>query len=231
MKRAELRRLFWIGAAALLCGAALVALFALLRGHFTDTDGRILLTVGILFLAGSAGIAGYALVERRAIRWLGWAAVATAPVWFALIVAAIWSDSLGKWSGTAITLLIAELVVITNVLMLRDRRFAPLVAGTAGAVVLTTVFDNVGIWTRAGSNLWRTMGAFAILTVLGYFLTPVLQRFAAAPTGSALARETVLAVLDDVELVASRGPIEGVEVAARPEAGERLFLRQRQPGT
>ncbi len=231
MRRARLARLFWIGAAALLCAAALVALVALLRGRFTDTDARILLTVGALFLAGSAGIAGYALVERGTAVWLGWAAVATAPVWFAILTAAIWSESLGRLATTTATLLAAELVATTDVLMLRNRRFVPLVAATGGALALTTLFVIVAIWGEgdAGSTLARAIGGFAILTALGYFLLPVLQRFVAAPAAPGAVGETVLAALGDVELVASREAVEGVEVKGRPQAGERLFLRRRRP--
>ena len=36
------RRLFWIGAATLLGLAALVSIVALVRGEFTETDGKIL---------------------------------------------------------------------------------------------------------------------------------------------------------------------------------------------
>jgi hypothetical protein len=227
MRRARLARLFWIGAAALLCVAALVVLVALLRGRFTDTDARILLTVGALFLAGSAGIAGYALVERRTVSWFGWAAVASAPVWFVLLTAAIWSGSLDRWSGTAVTLLVAELVLTTSVLMLRDRRFVPLVAATAGALVLTTFFAVVAIWSEdSGSALGKAIAAFAILTALGYFLTPVLQRFVAAPSEAGSPRAIVLGILDGIELVASHHTIEGIEVDATPAAGERLFLRR-----
>ena len=43
-----MRRVFWIGAASLLGLAALVSIVALLRGEFTDTDGRILGTLAIL---------------------------------------------------------------------------------------------------------------------------------------------------------------------------------------
>ena len=230
MERARLARLFWIGAAALLCVAALVALFALLRGSFSDTDGRILLTLGVLFLAGSTGIAGYALVERGTARRLGWAAVATAPLWFALLAAGIWSDSFGRAAGTALTLLVAELVLTTNVLMLRDRRFVPLVAATAGALGLTAALVIVAIWGEHGSSaLARAIGAFAILTALGYFLTPVLQRFAAQPTEAASQGVTVLGALDGIELVASRSAIDGVEVDASPAAGEHLYLRRAQP--
>ena len=51
----RLRRLFWIGAAGLLGLAALISIVALLRGEFTETDGKILGTLGAALLAGSAG--------------------------------------------------------------------------------------------------------------------------------------------------------------------------------
>ena len=89
MFRARLGRLFWIGAVVLLCTAALVSLVALLRGTFTETDGRILLTLGAVFLAGSTAIAWYALVERRTLTRLGWAVVCTAPVWAGVLITAI----------------------------------------------------------------------------------------------------------------------------------------------
>lgn len=229
MLRARLVRLFWIAAAALLCVAALVALVALLRGRFTQTDGRILQTLAVLFLAGSAAIAGYALVERRTLALLGRIAVATTLPGFAVIATALWSDSHGRLAGTALVVLVAELVLATNALLLRDRRFTLLVAATGIAATLTALFVIVTIWSRnPGSDLGRTIGAFAILTGLGYLLTPVLQRFAAAPARGESAEPVVLATLDSVELVSSREPVEGVEVTARPPRGERLILRRRR---
>jgi peptidoglycan/LPS O-acetylase OafA/YrhL len=59
------RRLFWIGAAALLGVAALISIVALLRGEFTETDGKILGTLAAAFLAGSSSLAGHALIDRR----------------------------------------------------------------------------------------------------------------------------------------------------------------------
>jgi hypothetical protein len=46
-------RLFWLGAAVLLCIAALVAIVAVLTGEFGETQRRILGTVGLLFACGS----------------------------------------------------------------------------------------------------------------------------------------------------------------------------------
>ena len=51
--RGRLARVSWTGAAAILVVAALVALFAVVRGDFSDTDGRILGTLAAALLAGS----------------------------------------------------------------------------------------------------------------------------------------------------------------------------------
>ena len=63
--RVRLARLFWTGAAALLGAAALVAVAAVLRGDFTETDGKILGILATALLAGGVALAGLALVERR----------------------------------------------------------------------------------------------------------------------------------------------------------------------
>ena len=67
------------------------------------------------------------------------------------------------------------------------------------------------------------MGTFWILGFLGWLLVPVLQRFTAA--GASASGSRVLAVLDGVELVASRESLDGVQIEA-PAAGERLVLRR-----
>jgi hypothetical protein len=245
MFRARLGRLFWIGAVALLCTAALVSLVALLRGTFTETDGRILLTLGAVFLAGSTAIAWYALVERRTLTRLGWAVVCTAPVWATVLIAAIWTaagDS--PWAGTAIVLLIAELVLATDILLLRDRHFVPLVVATAVALAVTSGLILVLIWAEpdGSSAIAKALGASAILTGLGYLLTPVLQRMTRAPAAGA--DEAVIATLDGIELVSTEKAAGAsaavvvsdqhgrIHVAAGPEettlpAGRILVVRQR----
>ena len=204
MLRTRLGRLFWIGAAALLCGAALVALVGLVRGAFSETDSSILLTLGAVFLAGSTAIAAYALVERQTLARLGLAVIGTAPVWGAVLVMAVWADTAERWAATALVALVAELVLVTNLLLLRDRRFAPLAMATAVALTVTVSLLIVVIWAQpGGSVIAKTLGAFAILTGLGYLLMPILQRFAAAPTVGTPAAETLIATLDGIELIAA----------------------------
>ncbi len=84
MPRVRLARLFWIGAAALLGVAALVSITAVVRGDFSETDGKILAVLGTALLAGGVALAGLALVERRDLPQLGVLAIATALTAFAV---------------------------------------------------------------------------------------------------------------------------------------------------
>ena len=83
-------RIAWLGAAAILVVAALVALGAILRGDFSETDGRILGTLAAVLYTGGALFAGLSVVERGH-RIVGWPLAAAAPVCFLLILPAVWS--------------------------------------------------------------------------------------------------------------------------------------------
>ena len=114
MTRVRLSRIFWIGAAAILVAAALVALVAVLRGDFSDTDGRILGTLAAALLAGSTLVAGLVLTEKGG-RVLGWSAVVVAVPAFAAITYSIWAfvfDGEGdvwQWGWAGILALLAAL--------------------------------------------------------------------------------------------------------------------------
>lgn len=60
MTRRRLTRVFWLGAAAILVVAAPISLVAVLRGKFSQTDGRILDTLASLLYCGGAGLGGLA---------------------------------------------------------------------------------------------------------------------------------------------------------------------------
>ena len=233
MRRARLRRLFWIGAAALLVAAALVALAALVAGDFDETDGKILLTLGTLFLCGAVALAGTQLVEDRTQPAVGAALAASAVPGFGLLALAIWWDGGANLVNVALTttiVLAVELVAASQRLLLRELRLLPLVAGTGVALAVAGVLTIVAIWSDPGPGLGKAIGVFWILAGAGWLLTPVLQRWSAVGERAG-GGVRVLAALGDVELVASREQVEGVVVDARPAAGEGLFLRRRQAGT
>jgi hypothetical protein len=227
VSRARLRRILWIGAAALLVAAALVAIAALLRGEFSDTDADVLVTLGATFLCGTTGLAGLALGERRPR--LGPAVALLAPVELALLVLPMWqgdpSDTTVRLALTSLVATIAQLAAVTQLLLLRGTRLLWLAALTWLAIGGASVLTIGGIWTSPDSDGFvKTVAVLWILAALGCLLLPVLQRLTAA--GEAARDDRVLASLDDVELVATRTG-GGVAVEPRLAPGERLVLRRR----
>jgi hypothetical protein len=224
-------RVFWIGAAAILIVAALIAVVAILRGEFGETEAKILGTLLALLVAGATGISGLALVERRTATILGWLAIAGAGGGFALVTGAIWEDfgneTLSKWSVSAIAVVLALLLLATQRLVLRLERLLPVFYATAATAAVSVGLSLAIIWGEDSDSdnevAAQALAVFSVLTALGYLLLPVLQRFTSA--GVPASAERVLAELDGIELVATHSPDGGVRVVLEP--GERLLLRRR----
>lgn len=203
------RRLFWLGAAVLLSAAAVVAIAAVLTGEFGETQRRILGTVGLLFGCGSTALAGRACIERRVVVQPAYAAIALACISFAYWTVGIWtggyeSDTLGKIAAILGAWLIALLIVTTLRLLLRAERLRPVFAGTVLTALLAACLGTVVIAADTSTG-WQPLLVLVILTVAGYFLVPILQRFTAADTRER-PHERVLGVVADAEVVAMRGP-------------------------
>jgi hypothetical protein len=219
-------RIFWIGAAGILVLAALVAIAAIARGDFGDTDAQILGTLFASLLAGATAISGLALVERRTFVAFAWTCIGVAAVAFVVIGLAIWSDGDAvdwKWAARAIVVLIGLLIVATHRLLLQVDAFRPLVVGTAAAAALATLLTCAGIGADNRDSLWQFTAICWIAAGLGFLLLPVLQRWRAAPH-RVPGIDRVIAQLDGVELVATRSE-SGLELRLAPD--ERLLLRRR----
>lgn len=228
MMQIRLSRIFWIGAAAILVAAALVALVAVLRGDFSDTDGRILATLAAALLAGSTMVAGLALVEKG-VRLLGWVAIGVSVPAFAAIAYSIWDfvlDGEGepwRWGWAGILALLAALIAATSRLLARSSALVRLARASGTLAATAAVTSYVAIWRDdSGDSLGRVIAVLWILAGLAYLLVPVLQRFTAA--GAQPGAERLVAELDGVELVATRSH-DGLVVDVLP--GERLVLRRR----
>jgi hypothetical protein len=222
---ADLRLSFWVGAAAALVAAALIAILAVFDGEFSDTDAQILGTLGALLLAGGAFVSGLALVDRdRSL--LGRIAAVLAPVGLALLLYAIWDafDEGGdewRYGWTGALLLVVLLVSVTAQLMARSPGIRPFASGAGVLATVAAALSLYAIWNEESEGLSEIIVALWILTVLLYLLVPVFQRTRAATMTDADVR--VLATLGDVELIATAAG--GLDPKLVP--GERLVLRRR----
>lgn len=216
MDTRQLKRVFWIGAAGLLGLAALIALVAVVRGRFTETDGQILASLGVLFVTGSCVIGATALLDRRQAIELAWAAIAIAAVSFPVIVSFLWRDFQGdtheRLFGSAWVLLTAAILFTTGRLLLRAEHLRIL------WYVQLALFTFVGamllgfIWSDdASEGLGKLVAAVAILASLAWFLTPVLQRLqgVSGPSPAPGDNEHMVIAAGGIELVVapSTGPL------------------------
>jgi hypothetical protein len=223
-------RIFWIGAAGALVLAAFVAIGAIARGDFGETDARILGTLFTLLLACGTTVSGLALVERRQLVVFGRIAVVLAVASLLVIAAAIWSDpddEFESWALRALVLLFA--------LLLRTSGPTWVFGATAACAAIATLTTWAAL--SGDGDAWEIPAIFWVLTVLGYLLLPVLQRFGAPEVSGSAApsipehhddpAERVLDALDGVELVVTRSRDGSIETYLAP--GERLLLRRRVP--
>ena len=186
----KLRRLFWIGAAGLLGLAALISIVALLRGEFTETDGKILGTLGVAFLGGSASLAGLALLDRRDLVPLGWAVVLGGVVAFCVLTWQVWTE-FDSEDLTLDTLLLVVAGLMLATARLLTRRHAWLFWVSAALTTLTTVVYLTAIHAEPETDDWgKVLGTLGILTVLAWFLVPVAGRI--GPDESPRPRERVV---------------------------------------
>jgi hypothetical protein len=230
----SLRRAFLLGAAVVVSFAALVAIGAVLNGDFGETEGKIFATLATTFVAGSAVIAGLALLGRRESRPLGVAGVALASVGFVLWAAQIWggyeSDRYWKLLGVLTAWSLAVLLITTTRLMLDSpsllRSLYPLTSiAAAGAALTATVMV-----LRENGDGWQLFAVLLILALLGEALAPVLERFRASDED---ASERVLGVVAGVEVLAVSGrdgrSVEIGGTTARLAAGEGILVRPIAP--
>ena len=184
-----MRRFFWIGAATLLGVAALVSIVALLRGEFTDTDGRILGTLAVGFLAGSAVLSALALIDRRDLVPLGWAGVAVAAGGVVAHTWQVWVEFASE-SGSLDTTIVVLAVLMVTTARLLHRRFEWLFWASAALTVVAAAVYVWAVHADPGGDSWaKFLGTLGILTVLTWFLVPVLGRTSdATPTERVVGR-------------------------------------------
>ena len=186
-----MRRPFWIGAAALLGVAALVSIVAIVRGEFSETDGKILGTLGLTLGSGSVCLVGLALLDRGELRPLGGLAVTVGVAGYAIAVYEIWSDiDGGEWLGTSLIVMASVLLAATGRLLLRRRSLETVYVTHLVLSTVATAATVWLIWSDGPSEDWwaRVIAAAWILTGLTWALVPVLGRTTRASTERVVGR-------------------------------------------
>ncbi len=232
MNRGRLARTFWIGAAAILVAAALISIGSIVRGQFSETDGKILGTLAALLYTGGAAIAGLALADRGYSLMLGSALAAVAVVAFVTLAWTIWAnggDIGGLVAPSALVLVGGGLFAATALLVAQRPTIVRLARVTGSFAAVAAALALVEIWGSPGSEWFhKALATACILTGASWALGPVLQRFSAV--GEPDDAERILGTLDDVELVAVRGRVPEDAVDVRLRSGEHAVLR-RAPAT
>jgi hypothetical protein len=228
----SLRRVFLLGAAAVISVAALVAIVTVLNGHFGETEGKIFATLATTFAAGSAVISGLALLGRGDARPLGFAGLTLASVGFVLWSAQIWGefDSNRYWKllGVLTAWTLALLVVTTTRLMLSSPSLLRSLYPATGAAAAGATLTICVIILREQGDGWQLFAVLLILALVGETLAPVLERFQAADERPS---ERLLGVVAGAEVLAVRGRnARSVQVGSNSAAiaeGEGVVVRER----
>ena len=221
-------RTAWLGAATILVVAALVALGAVARGDFSDTDARILGTLAAVLYTGGALFAGLSVLERghRGTGWAGSSRRRSASCSSSPLSGGLRERRRRRrrWAFSAMIALLVGLMLSTALLLARgdgSRRLA-LVTVSGRCRGLLSI---AAIWRESVGDGWRSSSPRLDPDVLGYVLVPVVIPCPAA--GSALRR-------------ADAGPRSATSSSSRPKRarstrgspGERLLLRRRTgPGS
>ncbi|HEX7310018.1 MAG TPA: hypothetical protein VF232_02470 [Gaiellaceae bacterium] len=228
----SLRRVFLLGAAALASVAALVAIVTVVSGDFGETEGRIFATIATTFAAGSALVAGLALLGRRESPLLGYAGIGLALTGFVLWSAQIWGEFAGEgyWKlvGVLTAWSVAVLVVTTTRLMLSSpslvRGLYPATGAAAGGAALVA---TVMILRESGDG-WQLFAVLLILALLAEVLAPILERYGGSRARPA---ERLLGVVGGVEVVAVNGGnarlVRVGDASEHLDAGESVVVRAR----
>jgi len=203
--------------------SAALAIFSLLRGEFSDTDGKILLTALSIAAASVLTLSNGIVLEQGRSRPLATLAIIVSVAGFGVLVVTIWNsfdiDELIKVAASTIflgvTLTHWSLVSIARI----PARFRLLqIAAFPLSGVLAT-FLIAAVWERVeGLQTAQIAGVIGILTVAITIILPVLQRLAV--TGGRARRTISYCPYCGKSLNAKRGGI------TCPSCGASFRIRQ-----
>jgi len=170
-----------------LVAAALLGIVALLSGEFNDISWRVLITtlvIGVFSITSLASLRGF---ESKVVEelWVSRAGIVASLVAAVTVLLLVWADNLGgeglAKTAAVVSVLAVGFAHISLILPFRSRSalssMLTLTTCAAVAVVAGLIISLIFVEDLSeGGSVYRVLGVFAILDVLGTILIPVLSK-------------------------------------------------------
>ena len=181
-------RLGLMGLIACLIAGGLVAIAIVLRGHFSETEGRILATVAALAIFSGIALPSLIHLERGRYALLAGLGGLGALASFAAVMHLAWGEAMvGGFPRPAATFALAAFSAghVSLMLFATSRRglVYTVLKGSISVIVAVAVILTVVIWTEDVSNaMLRALWTLIVLDVLGTISVPILSAIVRATT-------------------------------------------------
>ncbi|MBT5319718.1 MAG: hypothetical protein HOL45_07400 [Chloroflexi bacterium] len=161
--------------------SAVLAIFSLLRGEFSDTDGQILVTALSVAAASMLTLANGVVMEQGRSRLVAAPAILVSILGFALLIVQIWTDFDStdqiRLAVSAIFLgtMLTHWALVSITRLPSQHQWLQLIAYPSSGLLATLLI--AAIWEKIeGSANVQITGVVGIVTVSVSIILPVLQR-------------------------------------------------------
>lgn len=197
MQQVPLRRRFLQSFLAFLVLTAVVAIIAVLNGHWGELELRILGSSGTVSAASVCAMACAAFVERGRTRALGRLGIALACAAALLLLVGIWTDtgSDAFWKTTVCACIWAAAVAHAQLLWLpalaaRHRWLQQ--SATISIALLGAILSGIVIAQSRADDVFRVAIVLSILVALQTLAVPILARMQPAPASPQMLERLLL---------------------------------------
>lgn len=190
MDYTQARKLFLKGFLGFLILTALLAIYSILTDSFGETQAKILGTSSIISVASILAMACAAFLERKRIKWLGFAGIAAAVIAALLSITVIWMEIQDRdFIRVIITFVVAAVGMAHAFLLVLPKLDAnqEWVQKASSSVIGTLcTMLIILVWGDFNSEWYaRILGVLGILTGLVTLVVPLMMRLR-KENGSAL---------------------------------------------
>jgi hypothetical protein len=183
-----IKRYFLLALVAALCISALGGIYIFIFGRFQDTEMRVMGTTLSLAVFSLTGLSCSVWLERNKLLLLAYAGIALSALSWLLAVLLIWevvghsSKTIEQLSKAEVSGVVLSVAFAYSSLLLLLRSHSSLVDNiiysTLGCLSVISIMLIGLTWFewQVRDQFWRALGVFAILTVLGTLLAPIVWR-------------------------------------------------------